>query len=295
MSDADLAASVAVDMTTRGTPFACYGVFTPYTDWPDCAMVVSDSRLSLEWSTTAERPRCVRLDSMRQKLTGLSQRYVTALRKHLEQGPRASFLPALDLGRRAVALGLETLDLARIHERAVTTLDLAGKRDGFIQRAQFFFTEAITPIEETHHAARKARTHLDQLTEMLGRRTVELAATNSQLQRGIVRRKTVETALKRSGERYAKLLKDSLQLQEGLRQLTHQVLAAQEDERQKFSHELQDEIAQTLLGINVRLLSLKEGVRSNTRGLENEIAGTQRLVARSARSVRQAARKFRNP
>jgi signal transduction histidine kinase len=129
----------------------------------------------------------------------------------------------------------------------------------------------------------------------LRRRTAELAATNGQLRQGMVRRKTVETALKRSGERYAKLLKDSLQLQEGLRQLTHQVLAAQEDERQKFSHELQDEIAQTLLGINVRLLSLKEGVRSNTRGLENEIAGTQRLVARSARSVRQAARKFRNP
>jgi len=43
-------------------------------------------------------------------------------------------------------------------------------------------------------------------------------------------------------------LKDSLQLQEELRQLTHQVLAAQEEERKKISHELQDEIAQTLLG-----------------------------------------------
>jgi signal transduction histidine kinase len=79
-----------------------------------------------------------------------------------------------------------------------------------------------------------------------------------------------------------------------LRQLTHQVLAAQEDERHKISHELQDEIAQTLLGINVRLLSLKQEARSNTRGLKNEIASTQRLVAKSAQSVRQAARKFKN-
>jgi signal transduction histidine kinase len=231
---------------------------------------------------------------MKHKLNRLSQCYVTALRKHLEQGPRAGLSPALGLGRRAVALGLETLDLARIHERAVADLELSSRKDGYIERARIFFTEAITPIEETHRAARKARTHLHQLTELLGRRTVELAATNGQLQRGIARRKTVEAALKKSGERYARLLKDSLQLQAGLRKLAHQMLAAQEDERHKFSHELQDEIAQTLLGINVRLFSLKQGARSNTRGFENEIASTQRLVAKSAQSVRQAARKFKN-
>ena len=138
----------------------------------------------------------------------------------------------------------------------------------------------------------RAKTHLGRLNETLGRRTAELAATNRQLQRGIVRRKSVEAALKKSGEHYARLLKDSLQLQEGLRQLTHQVLAAQEDERKKISHELQDEIAQTLLGINVRLLSLKQEARSNTKGLKNEIASTQRLVAKSARSVRRVAREL---
>lgn len=242
----------------------------------------------------AAASRSIEHDRMKQKLSGLSQRYVTALRRHLEEGPRASLLPALGLGRRAVALGLETLDLARMHERAVTTLELSSLKDGFIKRAGIFFTEAITPIEETHLAARKAKTHLHQLTEMLGRRTVELAATNGQLRRGIVRRKTVEAALKQSGERYTRLLRESLQVQGGLRQLTRQVLAAQEDERHKISHELQDEIAQTLLGINVRLLSLKQEARSNTRGLKNEIANTQRLVAKSAQSVRRAARKFKN-
>jgi signal transduction histidine kinase len=231
---------------------------------------------------------------MKQKLIGLSQRYVTALRKHLRQGPGASLLPALGLGRRAVVLGLETLDLARMHERAVTTLELASRKNGFIHRAEIFFTEAITPIEETHLAARTAQAHLHQLTEVLGRRTAELAATNRQLHRDIVHRKSVEAALKKSGQRYTRLLSDSLRLQEGLRQLTHHVLAAQEDERKNVSHELQDEIAQTLLGINVRLLLLKQDARSNTQGLKNEIASTQRLVAKSAQSVRRAARKFRN-
>jgi signal transduction histidine kinase len=222
----------------------------------------------------------------------LSGRYATALRKHLKQGPRANLQPALGLGRRAVVLGLETLDLARIHERAVATLELSGAKNGFIKRAEIFFSEAITPIVETHRAARQSKIDLNRLNERLSLRTVELAATNRQLQRGIVRRTRVEAALKKSGEHYSKLLKDSLQLQEGLRQLTHQVLAAQEDERKKISIELQDEIAQTLLGINVRLVSLKQEARNNTKGLRNEIASTQRLVTKSAESVRRAAREY---
>jgi signal transduction histidine kinase len=231
---------------------------------------------------------------MKRKLIHLSGRYFAALRTHLKQGPRASLRPALSLGRRAVVLGLETLELARIHERALVTLELSSSKNGFIKQAEIFFTEALIPIVETHRAARQSKIDLNRLNATLDRRTSELAATNRQLQRGIVRRKSVEAALKKSGEHYTRLLKDSLQLQDGLRQLTHQVLATQEDERRKISIELQDEIAQTLLGINVRLLSLKQEARSNTRGLKNEIASTQRLVAKSARSVRRVAREFRN-
>jgi signal transduction histidine kinase len=103
----------------------------------------------------------------------------------------------------------------------------------------------------------------------------------------------VEAALKSSGENYARLLRESLQLQEGLRQLTHRVLTSQEEDRKKISLELQNEIAQTLLGINVRLCSLKQEARNNTKGLKKEIASTQRLVVKSARSVRRVARQFR--
>ena len=128
----------------------------------------------------------------------------------------------------------------------------------------------------------------------LGQRTEELAAINRKLQRGIVRRKRVEAALNKSGIHYTKLLKDSLQLQKGLRQLTHQAQVAQEEQRKKMSIELQDEIAQTLVGINVRLLSLKQASRSNSKGLKKEIASTQRLVVKSAKSVRLFAREIRN-
>ena len=104
---------------------------------------------------------------MKHKLMRLSLRYVTALRKHLEEGPRASVTSALGLGRRAVALGLETLDLARMHERAVSTLGLTRRRNGEIKRAQNFFTEAITPIEETHLAAKRSKIDLRRLKQTL--------------------------------------------------------------------------------------------------------------------------------
>ena len=198
--------------------------------------------------------------------------------------------PALGLGRRAVALGLQTLELARIHERSLVTLELSNNKNGPVKRAEMFFAEAISPIIETFRAARQNKTDLRQTNATLTRRTLELASTNRQLQRGILRRKSVEAALKKSGARYTKLLKDSLQLEKGLRLLTHQVIAAQEEERNKMSHELQDEIAQTLLGINVRLLTLKQESRSNTKGLKNEIASTQRLVLKSAKSVSRVAR-----
>jgi signal transduction histidine kinase len=229
---------------------------------------------------------------MKQNLNGLSQRYVTALQRQLKQGPRASLQPALGLGREAVALGLETLDLARIHEQALATLGLANIKNGFTKLAEIFFTEANTLIEETHHAARQTKAHLSRVMATLGRRTAELAASNRQLEKGVCRRKLMEDDFAKRGRHHQKCLEESLELQKRLRQLTHQVIAAQEDERKKISRALQDEIAQTLLGINVRLLSLKQEARSNSKGFKKEIASTQRLVAKSARSVRQAGRKI---
>ena len=229
---------------------------------------------------------------MKQNSTRLTQQYVTALRSHLKSGPQTSLQPALRLGRSAAALGLDTLDLARIHEQALATLELSRTKNALTRLAEIFFTEANTPIEETHHTARQTRTDLTKVMAKLGKRTEELAASNRQLQQGVIRRKVMEADFAKRGEHHRKCLQESLVLQNRLRQLTHRVLVAQEDERKKISLDLQDEIAQTLLGINVRLLTLKQEARSNTNGFKHELASTQRLVAQSARSVRQAGRKI---
>jgi len=229
---------------------------------------------------------------MKRKLIRLSQRYRALLRTHLKQGPRASLRPARGLGRLAVAVGLETLDLARIHAEALATMEASSSRDGIIERAEIFFTEAITPIEETHRAALKANVRLSQLKQRLGRRTMDLAASNRSLKQGIAQRKSVEESLKKTGAHSKKLLKESLALQKHLQHLTHQILSAQEDKRNEISHELQDEIAQTLLGINVRLLTLKKESAVNANGLQKEIASTQRLVDMSVKSLDRFAREF---
>jgi len=146
------------------------------------------------------------------------------------------------------------------------------------------------PIPNPHMD--KNKQELKRLGATLKKRTLSLVATQRQLQKSIVRRKLAETKLRTSSEQYARLLKESLLLQKGLRTLTHQVLRVQEDDRKQLSHKLQNEIAQALLGINVRLLSLKAETKGNTKGLKLGIATMQQLVTKSERSVRQAARKF---
>ena len=229
---------------------------------------------------------------MKRTLSNLARLYAFALRKYLKQGPQTSLQPARGLGQKAAALGLETLDIARIHEEALFALKVSNARDGIRLRAENFFTEAITPIEKTHGAALKASAHLSHVNKTLDRRTVDLAAANRCLTQSIRRRKNLEEALKESGGNSKGLLEESRRLQKHLRHLTHQILTAQEDKRKKVSRELHAEIAQTLVGINVRLVTLKKEATVSAAGLQKEIASTRRLVDKSMKSINQFTRGF---
>jgi signal transduction histidine kinase len=234
---------------------------------------------------------------MTRKLTRLSQRYAAALRTYLKQGSRASLQPARGLGRNIMALGLETLDLARVHEQALIAIvlpgDSPGTRDAIVRRAGKFFAETIIPIEKTHRTAREANAHFGQLNQTLRQRSADLAVSNRRLKREILRRRGVEESLRNSERHYSRLLEQSQRMQEQLRQLTRQLLLAQEEERKKISRELHDEIAQTLTGINVRLAALKTSATHNTKGLQNKISSAQRMVEKSVDIVHRFARELR--
>ena len=226
-----------------------------------------------------------------------ARRYRAALLTYLKQGSGARLQPARGMGQQALNVGLQTLDMAKLHEQILVTHVLpgrpAGNRAMLIKRAGTFFTEAITPIETIHRGTREAAVHLNQIVEMLSQRTVELAASNLVLEQEIIQRKAVEEALKKSEHHYSQLLEQSERLQEQLRRLSRQILSAQEEERRAISRELHDVIAQTLTGINVRLAALKKEAAVNTKGLDRNIARTQRLVEKSVNIVHQFARQLR--
>jgi len=227
----------------------------------------------------------------------LSERYLAALRTHLKQGPKADLQSACGLGRQTLAIGLQTLDLARVHEQALTTLSSSGDsfriKDGMVIQAEKFFAEAITPIEETHRAVLEANVSLKQQLATLRQRTGELAASNLRLEKEVVQRKVAEKALKKSETHHKLLLERSRTMQEQLRHLSRQILLTQEEERKEISRELHDEISQTLAGINVHLAALKVEAAVNTKGLAKKITSTQRLVERSVKIVHRFALELR--
>ena len=234
---------------------------------------------------------------MKHKRTELSRLYHAALQYFLKEGPAANMAPAHALGHRAIALGLETLDLARMHEVALVSLVLpsysSSTNDGLMGRAGLFFAEAITPIEETHRGAREANVQLNQMVLALSQRTEELAASVEELKQEVAQRTAMEESLRISQQTSSGLLKKSRELQEELRMLSRDLLSAQEDERKKISRELHDVIAQTLTGITVRLAALKTDTTASSKELQSRISSTQRLVEKSVDIVHRFARELR--
>jgi signal transduction histidine kinase len=235
---------------------------------------------------------------MKVKLNALARDYGAALAKYLKAGPNSNLKKAASLGRQAVTLSLETLALAKIHEQAlliaIPRINSAPARDGLVKRAQLFFIEANFQIERTHRAAAEAKLHWNKLNETLQVRTNELALSKRDLQKRMIQRKAAEETLQTRNDRFAKLLRESRSMQDSLRSLAHRVLSAQENERGQISRKLHDEIAQVLLGINVRLLTLEQKGSRDAVALLKNIASTQCLVDKSVLAMRRAAEKLRN-
>lgn len=234
---------------------------------------------------------------MKTTLNKFSRRYQTALRVHLKQGPHASLEPARGLGRGALAAGLQTLELAKLHERTLVNSILpefpARDRAALIRQAGSFFAIVVMPEEKTPLKVLAVSHQITTFIKTLSQRAVELAALNLELSQEINQRKSAEKALRKSERHYAQLLVQSDRLQQQLRRLSRRVLSVQEDERKMISRELHDVIAQTLTGINLRLATLKTEVRTDAKDLQDRISNTQRLVEHSVDIVHRFARELR--
>jgi len=227
----------------------------------------------------------------------LSARYLAALRTHLRRKSPGSSSRACGLGRAAVACGLVTLDLAIMHEKAIASLasahDFSGALNGQLKRAGGFFTQALVPLETVQYSTREKNRDLRRRNEELHRLTTALTQGNRRLKLEIARRKAGEADIIKGRKRYEELFLESQVMQGKLRQLTRQIISAQENERKEISRELHDEVVQTLVGINVELSALGKGASLGLRALKAKIARTQRLVENSVNAVHRFARELR--
>lgn len=211
-----------------------------------------------------------------------SQRYRKALSSYLLHRVPMHLKPALELGCQAAALGMETLELAQIHEQALLSSlppnCSARIREGVNARAKNFFDETNSAIEKTHKAALKNEGRVKQLTQTLLSRTVEAKASRQRLKKGIIQRKKAEATLLKSGADHARLLQNSNRLRTLVRDQTRGILLTQEKERKKISLGLQDTVAQTLLGFNIELLALKASDKARNDRFGKEIDAMSRKV-----------------
>ena len=234
---------------------------------------------------------------MKHKILTWSRRYQAALRTHLDADDRESLEAVRALGSEILAAGVPMLELAKLHEKFLVSELLpdypVGKRAALIERAGKFFAAAVVPSGTTLRPGSEDSSPLEQTVEMLSRRTVDLAASNLALSAEITRRKSVEQALKEKERGYARLLKESAVLHEQLRNLSRQILSAQEDERKEISRELHDMVAQTLTGINIHLAALQAGATLDGKSLARNISETQQLVEHSVDLVHRFARDLR--
>jgi PAS domain S-box-containing protein len=115
--------------------------------------------------------------------------------------------------------------------------------------------------------------------EAAQRRLDMLTASNQKLEKEIMRRLTLEQALKVSEQQ--------------LRHLSHEILHTQEEERKRISRELHDTVLQTLVGINIHLTSLTAKSGDDPKNLQRKITQTQQLVEKSVALVHRFALELR--
>lgn len=235
-------------------------------------------------------------------ITPFHRRYLAAMRWHLKPGRRAVAPRSRPpWGQAARAAGLGHGDLARLHEHLLLTEFLPGcprrQRPALLRRAGEFFARALDPPALSSPAApappSRAALRLHHSIASLSRHTVRLALSNRDLTRKVERLTLKTGALRESKRQVSRCLRESDLLKGQLRRLSRRILCAQEEERKRVSRELHDVVSQALVGINVRLATLKREATLNTGGIHRNISVTQRLVRKSALIVHQFARELR--
>jgi PAS domain S-box-containing protein len=121
----------------------------------------------------------------------------------------------------------------------------------------------------------------------------DMSLRNVKLNLEIARRKVIADDLRAHRKEQSQLLRQSRVQQKQLREFSHRIMNAQEDERKRISRELHDVIAQTLVSINVHLAVLDQGSAASPETLQQQISKTRLLVEQAVKIVHDFARDLR--
>jgi signal transduction histidine kinase len=229
---------------------------------------------------------------MTEPLQSLPMTYQGALREHLAQPGKATLQQASALGRAAADGGLEVADVISMHHQAlaegVLPDGLPAVPARFAQELDSFLIEALSPF-------RMDGGHCGEQESRLGiwmEHNEALALRNSQLEEEIAEHQRSEAAMQERRDHYFQLYQNARVMESNLRDLSAQVLSAQEDERKRISRELHDEIGQALTAINVTITMLKRQVVSDP-AFQSNVAEAEQLLARTMDTVHSFARELR--
>jgi len=160
-------------------------------------------------------------------------------------------------------------------QQTVGLLGLANKTGGFTEydarlAAGFAEIAAIALVSKrAGEDLEEARAHLESKVKQ---RTEELLQSNVQLKKEIRDRQEIEAELRQSEHQ--------------LRVLTSQLLSAQEQERQRISRELHDELGQSLMVLKLQIRNLAEqGARDSCFEVIRQLDGVIENVRRLSRDL----------
>lgn len=219
--------------------------------------------------------------------------YQVALLEHVAQPCKATLRQAMALGRAAMDGGLGIPDVISFHHLALVEVVAVEFQPEIPARLgpalDSFLMEVLSPFWVAQGGPDSGRRH------RLGTRVRHdeaLALRNAELEEEIAEHRKIEAAMQESKDHYLQLYQNARAMEESLRELSAQVLSAQEDERKRISRELHDEIGQALTAINVTIAMLKRQVVSDP-AFQRNVADAEQLLERTMETVHCFARELR--
>jgi signal transduction histidine kinase len=219
--------------------------------------------------------------------------YHGALVEHVARPTKATLQQAYALGQAAVDGDLGIFDVISLHHHALADGVLPnGTPEAQARSAQAlesFLLEALSPFKAAGRVPLAIR---ERRPRIRAEHDEALALRNARLEEEIADHQRAEAEMRESREHYFQLYQEARAMEANLRELSAQVLSAQEEERKRISRELHDEIGQALTAINVAVAMLKrQGVSDPA--FQRNVADAEQLLANTMEAVHSFARELR--